>query len=94
MKNIVGAKYRLRVNVLGNPVGTVGYVFNQYSDFDYPNETGIQIIFPNGEYDGFSVNEQDNFLEYLGYDLRYVNYQFKNVMQVTRDFRNGYWEWD
>lgn len=91
--SVVGRKYRLKVNVLGNPVGTIGYVFNQYKDFDYPNETGIQIIFPNGEYDGFSVNEQDNFLEEMGYDLRYIGYQFTNVMQVVRDFQNGYWEW-
>ena len=89
---MIGRKYRLKVHCLGNDAGTLGYIFNQYQDYDYPGEWGVQIIFPNGQYDGFSHNEQENFLEYEGYDRRYMGYNFTNVMQVSRDFDNGYWE--
>lgn len=91
---MIGAKFKLKTPMLGVPVGSVGYVFNQYDDFDYPRELGVQIIFENGNYDGFSITEQEMFLEYLGYDTRYVGYKFKNVMQVYMDYRSGYWKWD
>ena len=79
--------------MLGNPVGTEGYVFNQYIDLDDISKFGVQIIFPNGNYDGFSFHEQEEFLKFKGFDTRYEEYEFKNVMQVSRDFQNGYWKW-
>ena len=90
---MIGRAYRLKVHCLGNDAGTVGYVFNQYPDYDYPSEWGVQIIFPNGEYDGFSYNERQNFLDYLGVDRRFVGFNFKNVGQVAKCFREGYWKW-
>lgn len=89
---MVGAKFKLRVACLGNSIGTVGICFNEYQDFDYIDQTGVQVIFPNGEYDGFSVEEQKMFLEYVGHDLNCIGYRFKNVMEVAKDFRNGYWK--
>jgi len=93
MNSMTGDKYMLKQAVLGNPVGTIGYVFNEYIDFDNKNEKGIQVIFPNGEYDGFSVKEQELFLEFQGVDWRYVTYEFRNVIQVSIDFDKGYWKW-
>ena len=93
-ESLIGRIYRLKVFCLGNSVGTLGYVFNQYPDFDYPDLWGVQIIFPNGEYDGFSYDEQEQLLEYEGYDWRYVGYNFTNVMKVSKDFDSGYWEWE
>jgi len=91
---LIGAKYKLLRPMLGNPAGVIGYVFNEYRDFDRAEEFGIQIIFPNGEYDGFSAEEQWLYLSYEGFDLRYIGYIFWNVIQVSVDFRKGYWSWE
>jgi hypothetical protein len=95
MDSMIGAKFEIirPAGILGNPVGTVGYTFNQYDDFNSPDKLGVQIIFPNGNYDGFSVHEQKDFLKFLGFDEQYTNYEFKNVIQVSRDFDRGYWKW-
>jgi hypothetical protein len=89
----VGDKVMLRNAMLGNEKGTYGYVFNEYEDFDDPEKVGVQVIFPNGEYDGFSAEEQAMFLFWEGHDIRFSGYQFENVIQVSRDFDKGYWKW-
>lgn len=86
----VGTIVKLKVNCLSNRAGTLGVVF-----YDYGN--GFQAIFPNGLYDGFStVNkmpsgeiEADYILEEVGFEQSLANYQFKNVLQVEQDYRNG-----
>jgi hypothetical protein len=93
-KGMIGSVWALKVDCLGNPAGTIGYCFNEYTDFENPKDgLGVQIIFPNGEYDGFSVKEQKSFLEFINYDMRYVAYAFTNVINVTRDFDKGFWKW-
>ena len=77
--------------MLGNVAGTEGYVFNTYYA---PNGTGIQIIFPNGNYDGFSPEEQDLFLEFVDENPQYSDYAFINVLHVSKDFRERYWDFD
>lgn len=87
----VGTIVKLKVPCLGNPIGAVGVGFNDYGD-------GCQFIFENGDYDGFSSrlddiisgSEQDTFLEKVGFDEDVATYQFRNVMQVSQDFRNGF----
>lgn len=90
--SMIGWMFRLKVAMLGNQAGAVGYVFNQYPDFDDPNEIGVQVIFPNGDFDGFSVEEQKLFLEPIHPVLEYAGYEFKHVIQVSRDFEAGYWD--
>lgn len=90
----IGDMYRVKVPVLGNNVGAIGVVFNEYPDYDFPDLLGFQIIFPNGDYDGFSISEQVWLLEFYGHDERFENYEFKNVMQVSRDFQKGFWKFD
>ena len=91
-KCMIGARFILnKVALLGNKVGTMGYVFNEYIDFDDIAKVGVQIIFPNGQYDGFSWVEQQLYLIQAGWEERYTSYKFRNVMQVSRDFANGYW---
>jgi len=87
-QDMIGDKYKLLRGMLGNPAGTEGYVFNEYYGRNRP---GIQIIFPNGNYDGFSPDEQDLFLEFVGHFPLYGGYNFRNVTQVSKDFREGYW---
>ena len=90
----IGSKFKLLKSMLGNSAGVIGYVFHQYKDYDDSDEIAIEIIFSNGNYDGFSKREQSDFLEYQGYNLEYAGYIFQNVIQVSKDFRNGYWKFD
>jgi hypothetical protein len=88
----VGTVVELKRSCLGNPVGTKGVVFYQY-------DTGSQVIFENGNYDGFSAqpepvffgqSEQEFILQELGFDPIVAEYQFKNVINVSEDFRKGF----
>lgn len=91
--SLIGAKFSISHPMLGNPAGSIGYVFAEYEDFDGEGGSGIQIIFENGNYDGFSVEEQELFLDYVGYVPEYQSYEFTNVMELYRDFNAGYWKW-
>jgi hypothetical protein len=88
----VGTIVRLKVDCLGNKHGAVGMVY-----YDYGN--GSQVIFQNGNYNGFSETrrmkqvkpptEKEYFLEEIGFEPSLANYQFKSVLQVEEDFRKG-----
>lgn len=77
----------LKVECLGNPAGTKGFVYEFYQLGDH---IGISVIFVNGEYSGFSYEETLTFLEDAGHvDLPYT---FSNVIKLSEDFRNGYFK--
>ena len=91
----VGIICKLKVDCLGNKAGVLGVVFNDYGD-------GFQVIFENGNYDGFSTRrnlpsqmrtedliEADFFLEEVGFEESLAAYPFRNVMQVSADYRDG-----
>lgn len=91
----VGTIVKLKVRCLDNPAGTLGVVFYDYGD-------GFQAIFENGNYDGFHTvvepnnppfwwgkSEADYFLDIRHVEPSLANYQFKNVTQVSEDFRRG-----
>jgi len=91
----IGDVVALNTPMLGCQPGTRGVVFNRYPDFDDMNKMGIQVIFENGEYDGFSIEDQGHFLvkervQYIPFYIR--EYKFENVMKVTKDFRDGFWD--
>lgn len=88
----VGQEVRLKKSMLGEPVGSKGYVYEVYNDFDNPDSNAVSIIFSGGGYDGFSVSDQELFLEVGRVDQRYCMYEFKNVNQVLKDYKNGYWK--
>jgi hypothetical protein len=89
-KMIVGDVVQLKVDCLLNPKGTIGVVYFNYGD-------GCQAIFKNGNYDGFSFKskmpdgsrEIDYFLVCIGHTPILETYQFKNVIQLSRDFERG-----
>ena len=89
---VVGQKVALTKAMMNESVGSIGFVYEEYQDFDNPQGTGVSIIFQNGSYDGFSVEEQKLFLEILPVDQRYTMYDFKNVNILMRDYENGYWK--
>jgi len=89
--SLIGMKVILKRRMLGENVGAIGYVFNEYPDFDDPEKLGVQVIFEKGGFDGFSVEEQNLYLEFKEIDARYSGYKFVNVSCVIIDYRNGYW---
>jgi len=68
--------------------GERGYVYETYPDFDEKAKIGVSIITETGrDTGGWSWDEQKMFLESLerpGWD-----YEFKNVIQLDRDFQDG-----
>jgi hypothetical protein len=78
----VGTVVKLLFPCLGNEAGTYGVGFNDYDD-------GCQVIFKNGNYDGFSLDEQKDLLLKVGFDYEVAEYNFRNVMQLSEDFRKG-----
>ena len=91
---LIGQKVELRINCMGNPPYTPGYVYDTYRDFDVPSEQGVGVIFPNGEYCGFSKHEQELFFRYdehVEINFEYSKYKFTNVIQLSRDFDKGFW---
>ncbi len=88
----VGTVCKLKVDCLDNKTGTLGVVFNDYGD-------GFQVIFENGNYDGFSATgtgsgaregftEADFYLEEVGFEESLADYRFLNVMEVSGDYRD------
>lgn len=78
----VGTIVSLKEPILGNSKGTKGIV---YYDYGY----GIQAIFANGEYDGFDPEEQSKYLSVIGFDEQVASYNFRNVIQLSKDFEQG-----
>ena len=70
-----------------NPIGTRAVCYENYGG-------GFSFIFPNGEYCGFAMREEDDavnvfFKEKAGDIATIQDYKFKNVMQLCRDFEKG-----
>lgn len=78
----VGTIVSLKESLLGNSEGTKGFVYYNYGE-------GVQIIFANGEYDGFDPEEQSKYLSVIGFDEQVALYNFRNVIQLGRDFEKG-----
>ncbi len=81
-----GAIVKLKIPCLRNEPGTIGVCYEEYN----LGEPGAgSVIFPNGQYDGFSPDDQELFLEEVGFNAEISNYNFTNVMQLSRDFDAG-----
>ena len=89
---VVGQEVYLKREMLGEPIGSKGFVYEVYQDFDNPKLDAVSIIFEDGGHDGFSFEEQKLFLEVGRVDSRYSRYEFKTVNQVWKDYRDGYWQ--
>lgn len=91
----IGNVVTLKVDMLGNTPGTRGVVYDLYPDFDDSSKNGVSIIFENGDYDGFSIEEQELFLDkdnVINISNKVKDYKFENVMKLSRDFDNGLWD--
>jgi len=82
----VGTLVKLKIEMLGNPKESLGVAYEEYV---LDNHKGTSFIFRNGNYDGFSEEEQILFVDKVGFDLDLSQYKFTNVIQLTRDFYDG-----
>lgn len=75
---------------MDNRPGTVGICYDVYN---LSGDEGYAIIFPNGEYCGFAKDELNFFEDYsIGFSKKASTYTFKNVMQLCRDFKGGFFD--
>ena len=88
----IGSIVELIVPCLSNPIGSKGIVFAEYADFDIKNKKGYQIIFENGETDGFSVTEQKTLLREIGFNKKYSDYKFNNIIKTSMAFDDGFFD--
>jgi len=94
MKLKVGNVVTLAMPMLNEEIGTRGVVYDTYDDFEDKGEKGASIIFEHGNYDGFSYEDQQVFLneEKILFVPFYIReYKFENVMKLAQDFKKGYW---
>jgi len=84
MNITIGTIAKLKVPCMGNPIGTVGFCYEVY----HLDRVGYSFIFENGEYSGFSSDEIEPFLKIVG--RTDLDYNFTNVMKLSRDYDNGY----
>jgi len=86
MKAGVGTLVTLKKGMLGNMAGTVGVGFNAY-------DGGVQFIFENGNYDGFSHDEIRLYLEVLEANPPLALIQqippFTSVINTSRQWQGG-----
>lgn len=94
MELSVGSKVILLRDMLGEKVGSIGFVFDTYPDFSDSSKEGVQVVFQGGGYDGFSQEEQELYLQDIGVNPRYSQYVFRNVNWVYADWRKGYWSFN
>lgn len=85
----VGDVVKLTLPLLGNNRGTIGICYETYVLGDH---IGASFIFENGNYDGFSPEEQKEMLEYLGNENNISDYRFTNVMKLSQDFETDYFK--
>ncbi len=83
---IVGDIVKLKKDLLDNPAGSEGVVYEVYK---IEEVEGVSIIFENGEYDGFSKKDQVDLLERAGHKPSLKDYKFQNVQTLTMDYING-----
>jgi hypothetical protein len=72
---------------LGNPEGSLAVVYEQYS---VGHQNGVSIMFPNGKFDGFSVQCMEIFgVCPVRLSSSVTSYQFQDVIQLSADFKRG-----
>jgi hypothetical protein len=86
----VGVLKKLTRPCLGNPVGAIGVCYDVYEETELCTP-GASYIFPNGEYDGFSMEDEKMFFDdaWEGFCTAVQTYQFSNVRKLSIDFNAG-----
>lgn len=81
---LVGSVVRLKSELLDNPAGAFGVCYDTYQ---IGSRQGSSFIFENGKNDGFSPDEQNEFLRLVGQSSEIAQYIFTNAVQLNADFR-------
>ena len=81
----LGSLVTVKVSFLNEPAGVLAYVYEHYGTGKH---VGISLITQNGcDLGGFSLDEQNRFLEYYG-DTGQV-YHFRSVTWLDVDWKKG-----
>ncbi|MDC8832801.1 hypothetical protein [Alteromonas gilva] len=73
---------------LGNPAGSVAVVYEAYQIGE--SHHGASLIFPNGNYDGFSDQCMEIFeVNPVRFERSCAEYKFRNVCNLAIDFSKG-----
>lgn len=82
----VGDIVKVTSSFMGEPANTLAYVYEKYQLGG--DEPGISLITENGvDLGGFSAEEQSQWVTFVKHSGFY--YQFKNVLQLDRDWSAG-----
>ena len=84
---MVGELVKLKTECLGNRSGIFGVCYEEYC---IGKSHGKSFIFENGSHDGFSKDEQEQFLEHIGFCDEVSDYKFSNVIKLSNDFNRGF----
>jgi len=82
----VGTRVVTKQSILGCTAGTYGVCFHVYN---LGGRIGYQFLFANGQYDGFSEEEVHQFLNLVDIVESLTDYEFENVIQLGRDYKEG-----
>ena len=58
---VVGQRVILNREMLGEHVGSIGYVYEEYTDFDGSENSAVSIIFMNGVSTAFQQRNKNYF---------------------------------
>ncbi len=83
----IGTVVKTTVDIMGNPKGSFGICYENYG-------SGSSFLFENGSYDGFSQEDQELMLEIVGISEKHSNYKFTNVIKVSNDLKDGYFDFN
>lgn len=87
----VGMLVKIKRGFLGEPKNVLGYIYENYTDFNNHREKGCSVITENGvNLGGFSFDEQDMFLEYV--ENTNHHYNFTNLINLNKDYRSGWFD--
>jgi hypothetical protein len=87
----IGTLKKLKVSHLGNKMGTTGVCFYILIE---AKQSLFSFIFPNGEYDVFSVSDHMNeldifFLDWESFDSSLSSYVFENRDILLNNYDSG-----
>jgi hypothetical protein len=86
----IGMRCSVGVPVLGNPAGSPAVIYEHYR---IGERRGVSLLFPNGNYDGFSSESLQIFdVQPKGLIRSCADYQFTNVIRLRDDFNRGLFE--
>lgn len=84
----VGTIVRLNAPLFGRMDGVKGIVVGHLKD-EFTSKPRCSVLFENSLHDSFLVEEQDKFLNKVGFSDKFSGYNYFNDDQIEEDWKNG-----